>query len=250
MLRLIVSGSDDEMVVNESSSEDEMVVNESGSEDEMVVNVVAFSPDGRLIVWGSGDHTVLIWDAATGAERRVLRGHSSSVNAVAFSSDGRLIALGFDDETIRVWDAATGAERRVLQGHSHWVNAVAFSPDGRLIASGSHDETIRVWDAATGAEQCVLQGRKATLRFLSFSSCGKHLVIDRGTLQLPYSDCRCSDHIFATRSWITDDDGEELLYLHPDYQESFGIVSGSVVISTGRVSRALQLDLSRGRDML
>jgi hypothetical protein len=26
---------------------------------------------------------------------------------------------------------------------------------------------------------------------------------------------------------------EELLYLHPDYQDLFGIVSGSVVISTG-----------------
>ncbi len=127
-------------------------------------------------------------------------------------------------------------------------NAVAFSPDGQLIVSGSGDNTVRVWDAATGAERRVLP-IDTVLWFLSFSSCSKHLVTDRGILRLPYSDCRCSHHIFATRSWVTDN-GEELLYLHPDYQDSLGFVLGSVFIYQGRVSHALKLDLSRGRDML
>ena len=109
--------------------------------------------------------------------------------------------------------------------------------------SGSNDKTVRIWDAATVAEQCGLQDQKTVLRFLSFSSRSRHLVTDRRTLRLPDSDYRCSYHIFAIGPWITDD-GEELLYLHLDYQDSFGIVSGSVVIFTGRVSHALQLDLS------
>ncbi|KAK3304826.1 uncharacterized protein B0T15DRAFT_537707 [Chaetomium strumarium] len=66
------------------------------------VKAIAFSPDGRLIVSGSDDSTVRVWDAATGAERRVLQGHSSWVNAVAFSSDGRLLVSGSGDKTIRV----------------------------------------------------------------------------------------------------------------------------------------------------
>ncbi|KAK3943402.1 WD40 repeat-like protein [Diplogelasinospora grovesii] len=234
-----------------------------------MVRAIAFSPDGRLIVSGSDDSTVRVWDAATGAERRVLKGHSRGVlrghwrgvTAVAFSPDGRLIvSAGSDDSTVRVWDAATGAERRVLKGHSrgvlrgHWrgVTAVAFSPDGRLIVSaGSDDSTVRVWDAATGAERQLLP-IATVLRHLSFSSCGNHLVTDRGILPLPSSDCQCLHHVFATRSrivfatrsWITND-SEDLLCLHPDCQDSFGFLSGSIVIYTGRVSLPLQLNLSR-----
>jgi len=52
------------------------------------VNSVAFSPDGRQVVSGSGDYTVRLWDAATGAALQTLEGHSGRVNSVAFSPDG------------------------------------------------------------------------------------------------------------------------------------------------------------------
>src|SRR5262245_58620445 len=36
---------------------------------------VAFSPDGRYVATGSVDHTIKIWEAATGRELRTLAGH-------------------------------------------------------------------------------------------------------------------------------------------------------------------------------
>ena len=39
----------------------------------------AFSPDGTRIVTASDDKTARIWDAATGKEIAVLRGHDDSV---------------------------------------------------------------------------------------------------------------------------------------------------------------------------
>jgi WD40 repeat protein len=54
---------------------------------------VAFSPDGKQVVSGSVDHTVRLWDVATGAPLQTLEGHTSSVMSVAFSPDGKLLSI-------------------------------------------------------------------------------------------------------------------------------------------------------------
>ena len=63
------------------------------------------------------DETVRVWDAASGKELLVLRGHGDWVYAAGFSPDGARIVSGSDDETVRVWDAASGEELLVLRGH-------------------------------------------------------------------------------------------------------------------------------------
>jgi WD40 repeat protein len=117
------------------------------------VTSVAFSPDGKWIVSGSGTvdgGTVKVWDVIAGTEILSLQGYSFPL---AFSPDGTRIVSGSADKTMKVWDAATGRELRSLQGHIDIGagNSVAFSPDGTRIVSGAWDGTAKVWDATTGS---------------------------------------------------------------------------------------------------
>ena len=142
------------------------------------VSSAAFSPDGSRIVTASSDKTARIWDAATGKEIVVLRGHDDDglVFSAAFSPDGSRIVTASDDKTARIWDAATGKEIVVLRGHDDGVTSAAFSPDGSRIVTASDDKTARIWDAATGKEIVVLRGHDGPVNSAAFSPDGSRIV--------------------------------------------------------------------------
>ena len=77
---------------------------------------VAFSPDGKSIVSGSGDKTVRLWDAQTGRPiGQPMKRHDKSVLSVAFSPDGKRIVSGSEDNTIRLWDAQETDQRTLAR---------------------------------------------------------------------------------------------------------------------------------------
>ena len=122
------------------------------------VTSTAISPDGTLIVSGSMDHSVGIWDAITGHLIASFERHSAPVTSVAFSYDGTKIVSGSWDQTIIIWDVASAEiTGKPLKGHTNRVTCVAFSPDAKFIGSASADQTIRLWDTQTGKITRILE---------------------------------------------------------------------------------------------
>ncbi len=135
---------------------------------------LAFSPDGRTLVSSSDDHTLKLWDVASGVEQRTLEGHSSLVTAVAYSPDGELLASASYDKTIRLWKASSGVPVATLSGHTARVRTLAFSPDGETLVSAGEDFGIRIWDLATGHElRAPLGGHTSTVFSVVFAPDGK-----------------------------------------------------------------------------
>ncbi len=114
------------------------------------VSQVAVTRAG-LVATASDDHTVRVWDAATGKQRLKLT-HGSWVRAIAISPDGTKLASSSLDDTVRLWDLGTGQEIYQLAGHGGLGGhrTLGFTADGKRFLSWGDDFYLRVWDVATG----------------------------------------------------------------------------------------------------
>jgi WD40 repeat protein len=69
-----------------------------------VVNALAFTPDSRCLLTGSGDRSARLWDVATGQARAAWRWDIGPIGTVAVSPDGMLAAAGGEKKELLVWD--------------------------------------------------------------------------------------------------------------------------------------------------
>ena len=104
-----------------------------------------------LVVSGSSDNTIRLWDIESGTCLRVLEGHEELVRCIRF--DNKRIVSGAYDGKIKVWDLNAAKDPRSPAGtlcirtlveHSGRVFRLQF--DEFQIVSSSHDDTIIIWD--------------------------------------------------------------------------------------------------------
>jgi len=147
-----------------------------------VTAVCAVSIGGQTLLASAGhDHTVRLWDLATGQQQRGLKGHAGEVTAVCqVSVDGQtLLASASSDGTARLWDPLSGQQRRILEGHAGWVRALCpVSVGGQtLLASAGYDGRIRLWDPARGQQRRSLKGHSAGVSAVCAVSVGGQTLL-------------------------------------------------------------------------
>jgi WD40 repeat protein len=139
------------------------------------VYAVAFSPDGKSLVTASFDHTLKLWETATGREVKTYggaTGHTKQVISVAFNQDGSMIASGSTDNTLKVWDVPINAPIRSFKS-SDAVQAVALSPDGLKLAIGGKDGSLHLVAPTDFKELVKFQtGHRGAITGVAFSANG------------------------------------------------------------------------------
>jgi WD40 repeat protein len=111
------------------------------------VKCLAFSPDGKILVSGSYDKKVRLWDVTDRKEVAVFKGHSEGVTAVTFSPDGKAVASASVDKTVRVWMPSRERNWTRFTGTRAWFS---MSSSPRTARHSFQERLIR--QSSAGAE--------------------------------------------------------------------------------------------------
>jgi tetratricopeptide (TPR) repeat protein len=155
-----------------------------------MVTCLAFSPDGHQLLSGHDDHSMHVWDAATGRGLGRLIGHEQRVIQAVFLADGRS-ALSCDASgSVRLWDVLKREE--LHQFDPSWGAGLALSADGqRVLTRASDERTVRVWEL-TGdpttwvRERTAFKGHTTTVARALLDTGGRRAL----SVALPADDCR------------------------------------------------------------
>ena len=166
---------------------------------------------GDIMVSGSTDREIRVWNLLTMECQAVLRGHYGTVRCLDIYSGTNVNSMnkfvsGSRDCTLRLWSYDTpklgsqtnpagdlvsqivrqlehqvdGNDTRclkILNGHVAAARCVKWSPCGKKVVSGAYDFTVRIWDVEDNKGEClhVLQGHVNRVYSLEISPCGKYI---------------------------------------------------------------------------
>lgn len=156
------------------------------------VTALCFSRDGRVLMSGSNDNSIIMWDSVF-QYKKMFEGHTGKINALLIDPSRRFLISGSEDRQIILWNIETGKLMkkvdnqfavtafaqsndirslyvsgneaiikqyaigswqiaRTFTGHTDIVNDIAISQNNKYMISGSNDKTARIWDLQTGKE--------------------------------------------------------------------------------------------------
>ncbi|MDJ1167843.1 hypothetical protein PMG71_00210 [Roseofilum sp. BLCC_M154] len=108
------------------------------------IHTVAFSPQEELVVTGSDDKSIKIWNTNGYLIQDIPDAHEDQIRIIAFHPNGKILGSGGKDNKAKLWDL-NGNSLTTLEGHKSGVIGMDFHPKQDLIATSSVDHTIKLW---------------------------------------------------------------------------------------------------------
>ncbi|KAK4478230.1 hypothetical protein RD792_017513 [Penstemon davidsonii] len=146
------------------------------------VTSVKFVAEGEIVVSGSADKTVRVWQGSEDGNyecRQILKDHTAEVQAVTIHATNRYFVTASLDHTWCFYDLASGlclTQVEDTSGSSDGYTSAAFHPDGLILGTGTSEALVKIWDVKSQANVARFDGHVGAVTSISFSENGYFLA--------------------------------------------------------------------------
>ena len=172
-----------------------------------VIYSLIFSNKGDLLISGSADKTIKVWNSVTGSLNFTLNGHTGIVNNLAIGSCDRWLISSSTDRTIRIWDMANPLNKPyIIDEFSYQITAIAITPEGNIIVA-DRNNCLGLWNLKTRKNIHIYEDSINSINSIAVSpdseimavgnSNGTVQIWDLTTKEISQSISACSPVIFS-----------------------------------------------------
>ncbi|XP_050372050.1 pre-mRNA-processing factor 19-like [Argentina anserina] len=145
------------------------------------VNSVKFVGRDNLVITGSADKTVRIWQGSDDGNyncNHTLRDHAAEVQAVTVHATNNYFVTASLDSTWCFYDITSGLCLTQVQdtSESQGYTSVAFHPDGLILGAGTSEAVVKIWDVKSQTRVAKFDGHIGAVNSISFSENGYFLA--------------------------------------------------------------------------
>jgi WD40 repeat protein len=133
------------------------------------VRTILFSPDGELLVSGSGTGHIRVWLVKDGTLLYQRQAHDDWTFGLSFDATGQRLLTGGGDNLVKMWNVATGELLQTFSDHRGDVHDVAFSLGEHSIISAGDDCTISVADITGHSPSIIARAHSAPITTIAVS---------------------------------------------------------------------------------
>lgn len=136
--------------------------------------------DAHLLLTGSTDCSVKIWDLRTGKAQHILRNHTNTVNCAKFSPDSNWVASGGNDGKTNITDLRTEKVVYWFEEPKQYITSVEFNPKTYTLTAGCEGSWINYYDLETFQIINSMSFNTSAVKWVEFYNKDEYEIVEWG----------------------------------------------------------------------
>lgn len=122
-----------------------------------VPGITALDVQGRMVLTGGADKTVVLFNSEKEQVQDVFKGHQKKINAVILHSNSKNAVSASSDAQVRVWTTGEETCKAIIDIHQAAVTDISLHATGDYVLSVSDDSHWALSDVNTGKTLCKVR---------------------------------------------------------------------------------------------